>query len=151
MKKNIKNFLSTINQKGFTLVEILVAATIVALLSTLGVSGYQAVTRNGRDALRKSDLEQIRSALEIYKSENSSYPTPQTTCGPAAVTPYINSYPVDPKPTSYRYCYNRTGNTTYYLCAHLENGTTTDYSTECGDTNICGFSSSSCNYKVANP
>lgn len=138
------------NNFGFTLIEVLVAATIVALLSTIGLSGYQAITRSGRDALRKSDLEQIRSALEIYKSENGSYPTTLSTCVPALPTSYINPYPADPRPVSSKYCYARQSNLTYNLCAHLENGSSTDYSgvTECGAANQC---ISNCNYKVANP
>ncbi len=133
-------------QMGFTLIEVLVAATIVALLSTIGLSGYQAITRSGRDALRKSDLEQIRSALEIYKSENGSYPVAQATCVPALPTSYINPYPVDPRPTSSQYCYVRQSNLTYQLCAHLENGLTAD--SGCGSQNLC---TASCNYQVVNP
>lgn len=135
---------------AFTLIEVLVAATIVGLLSTIGLSGYQAITRSGRDALRKSDMEQIRSALEIYKSDNGNYPTPPTACVPQ-ITSYINSYPVDPKPTTYRYCYKPTGTLNYNICAHLENGTGTDYSAECGGTNNCGVTPANCNYKVSNP
>jgi len=143
---------STINHQlraAFTLIEVLVAATIVALLSTIGLTGYQAISRSGRDALRKSDLEQIRSALEIYKSDIGNYPTPATTCAPVLPTSYINPYPSDPKSPTYRYCYVQpTATLKYYICAHLENGDATDYSTECEGTNQCG---SNCNYKVANP
>ncbi len=131
---------------GFTLIEVLVAATIVALLSTIGLSGYQAITRSGRDALRKSDLEQIRSALEIYKSEKGNYPTPQTTCVPALPSSYINPYPADPRPASSKYCYVRQSNLTYQLCAHLENGAAAD--SYCGSLNLC---TASCNYQVVNP
>lgn len=155
MKKYIKNKLfssqpTTHNQQlitkfGFTLIEVLVAATIVALLSTIGISGYQAITRSGRDALRKSDLEQIRSALEIYKSDYGNYPAPTTTCVPNMPTSYIYPYPTDPK-TAYRYCYNQVSTLQYQLCAHLENGSTTD--SYCGSQNYC---TSSCNYQVTNP
>lgn len=132
-------------KNGFTLIEILVAATIIGLLSTVGFSGFQAITRSGRDALRKSDLEQIRSALEIYKSENASYTT-ATSCVADLTSSYINPYPADPKAPTYKYCYQRLTNLTYDLCARLENGsTTTDY---CGAANNCG---GNCNYKVTNP
>lgn len=135
---------------GFTLIEVLVAATIIGLLSTIGLTGYQAITRSGRDALRKSDLEQIRSALEIYKSDSGNYPTPATTCVPALPTSYINPYPADPKPASSRYCYVATGNLTYQLCAHMENGSTFANSSYCGDSSgtLC---SANCNYQVTNP
>lgn len=132
-------------RNGFTLIEILVTATIMGLLATIGFSGFQAVTRSGRDALRKSDLEQIRSALEIYKSENGSYTT-ATSCAANLTTSYINPYPADPKAPTYKYCYQRLTNLTYDLCAHLENGSaTTD---NCGAASNCG---GNCNYKVTNP
>jgi len=158
--KIIKQFNnSTIQQfdhKGFTLVEVLVAATIVALLSTVGVTSYQAITRQGRDALRKSDLEAIRSGLEIYKSENNSYPANSSECVADLSSGYLNPYPSDSKSPTYRYCYTRLTALTYVLCAHLENGGSSDNdcdnnpgnSNDCSSTHTTG---SNCNYKVANP
>jgi prepilin-type N-terminal cleavage/methylation domain-containing protein len=136
------------NTAGFTLIEVLVAATIIGLLSTIGFTAFQAITRSGRDALRKSDLEAVRSALEIYKTESNSYPTPQATCVPALPSDYINPYPTDSKAPTYRYCYNWADSLRYNLCAHLENGGSSNYDADCGGTNICG---STCNYKVTNP
>jgi len=132
---------------GFSLIEILVAATLIGLLSTIGFTGFQAVTRSGRDALRKSDLEQIRSALEIYKSENGAYPANSSTCQSDELTSdYINPYPDDPKPP-FSYCYVRGASAlSYDLCAHLENGSTTDQF--CGAVDSC---TSNCNYVVTNP
>ncbi len=146
-------FNSPISVAGFTLIEIMVAATLVALLSTMGISGYQAIARNGRDALRKSDLEQIRSALEIYKSENNSYPvnTALGSCEPSnLISTYINTYPVDPKSPAYKYCYVWVSNLSYKLCAHLENGSSDHSDYFCDDSNgtIC---TDNCNYQVTNP
>jgi general secretion pathway protein G len=158
-KKSINHQPLTINHRsGFTLIEILVAATIVGLLSTIGMTGFQAVTRNGRDALRKSDLEQIRSALEIYKSENNAYPDDEN-CGVDSgvdMSQYINTYPSDPRSTNYRYCYVRSDELHYNICAHLENGASTDLNAggSCGADNNCGADDPStqvCNYKVTNP
>ena len=133
------------NNKGFTIIELLVTITIIALLTTIGVTGYQAVSKSGRDALRKSDLEQLRSALEIYKSENGSYPTATSVCIADLTSDYLNTYPNDPKNPTYKYCYVRNSNLSYVLCAHLENGDTSD---DCGGTNACG---DDCNYSVDNP
>ena len=132
-----------IQKSGFTIVELLVSITIIALLSTIGVTGYQAVSRGGRDALRKTDLEQIRSALEIYKSENNRYPLAPTPCVADLNTSYINPYPKDPK--NYKYCYIQRSNLTYELCAHLENGDTSD---ACDAANKC---TGKCNYVLLNP
>ena len=65
---------NTKQKPGFTLIEVLVAATIVALLTSIGVVSYQAANRRARDAKRKADLEQIRAALEMYKADNNWYP-----------------------------------------------------------------------------
>ena len=139
------------NNSGFTLIEVLVAATIVGLLSTIGLTGFQAIGRSGRDALRKTDLEAIRSALEIYKSENGSYPASSSCSASSVLVPnYINTYPSDPKSDSYKYCYIKDTNLTYRLCAHLENGSSVASSNYCGDSggNIC---TANCNFQVSNP
>lgn len=153
-KKIINSQLRIMNSSkpGFTLIEVLVSAAIIGLLSTVGVTGFQAVTRNGRDALRKSDLEQIRSALEIYKSENDLYPAAASDCLPDSLTPdYVNTYPQDPKSSQYRYCYTRgVSPLTYTLCTHLENGSSTDI-TDCGNSKCGPGDSAICNYKVNNP
>lgn len=134
-------------QSGFSLIEILVSATLIGLLSTIGFTGFQAVTRSGRDALRKSDLEQIRSALEIYKSENGAYPANSAECESEYLSSdYINPYPDDPKPPL-RYCYVRGATElSYELCARLENGNELDQF--CGSIDLCGYN---CNYQVTNP
>lgn len=140
-----------LHYSGFTLIEILVSATIIGLLSTIGITGFQAITKSGRDALRKSDLEQMRSALEIYKSENGVYPTGTAACQLVLPTGYINRIPTDPKQPTYQYCYLWNANPLIYsLCAHLENGDgTLSY---CG-TDVCGNDTTpqNCNYKVDNP
>lgn len=126
--------------------EILVVVSIIGILSTIGISGFSAISRGGRDALRKSDLEQLRSALEIYKSDNGQYPGATIACIADLTASYINPYPQDPRKPSYKYCYKQTGSLTYIVCAHLENG---DASDNCGGTsNAC---TGNCNYQVANP
>lgn len=117
---------------GFTLIEILVVATIIGILAALGAVSYSALNANSRDALRKADIEQIRSALEMYRSNDSLSGYPTST---SALTPnYIRSVPTDPKTGSvYPYTYLPAGCdttppcTNYTLSAILDVGTT--YST----------------------
>jgi prepilin-type N-terminal cleavage/methylation domain-containing protein len=59
---------------GFTLVEILVVATIIGLLATAGVVSYTQLSKQSRDAKRKADLQQLAAALEMYKSNVGTYP-----------------------------------------------------------------------------
>lgn len=52
------------NKKGFTLVELLVVVSIIAILSVIGVATFTSVQRNARDARRKADMDAIASAFE---------------------------------------------------------------------------------------
>ncbi len=65
-------------QKGFTLVELLVVMSIIALLLTIGLSFYGNAQRATRDAKRRSDLDAFRKSLETYKTEKETY-VPATT------------------------------------------------------------------------
>jgi len=81
---------------GFTLIEILVVVTIIALLTATAAVSYSQFSKQSRDAKRKTDIEQIRAALEMYRSNVDSYPlvTVSLTLPPVI---YIQSIPSDPK------------------------------------------------------
>lgn len=64
--------------RGFTLIELLVVIAIIGILVALSLIGIQEARKGSRDAKRKSDLEQIRSAMEMYKADNGHYPMPTT-------------------------------------------------------------------------
>ncbi|MBD3250192.1 MAG: prepilin-type N-terminal cleavage/methylation domain-containing protein [Candidatus Pacebacteria bacterium] len=63
-------------QAGFSLIELLVVATIILVLTTIGIVSYRRANTNSRDAKRKSDLQAVRQALILYKAENGCYPGP---------------------------------------------------------------------------
>src|SRR5689334_21031650 len=94
-------------QQGFTLLEVLVSATIITVLTVIGVVSYGSVNKRSRDVKRKSDIEQIRSALEMYRSDNGGYPAVNTSSfGNASaldagglVSTYMPSIPADPQPS----------------------------------------------------
>ncbi len=100
------------SKKGFTLIEVLVAATIIAILTAIGIVSYTSINRRSRDTRRKSDLEQLRSALEIYRTDNGFYPSTGNGSWAAAsdlstllVSNYLPAIPTDPQSTTsvYRY------------------------------------------------
>lgn len=132
--------------KGFTLVELLVVITIIALLTTMGLVVYQNTSRRGRDGRRQTDLEQVRTALELYRSDNGQYPTDTNwdDLG-VALADYVQDFPTDPKDFTYVYVPNG-DYLGYAVCAHLETGNETD--DFCGGSTEC---SGSCNYRVRNP
>ncbi len=64
--------------KGFTLIELLVVIAILAVLTTIGMVLYSGVTKNAKDAKRKSDIESLAKAYEV-RYQNGNYPVLQET------------------------------------------------------------------------
>lgn len=124
-------------QRGFTLIEVLVAVTIIAILISIGVVSYGSVNKRSRDAKRKGDVEQLRSALEMYRADNSYYPNSGSGAWADAsglstvlVSTYLPTIPSDPKSTqTYRYkATNLSGGNYYGYCmsALIESENPTD-------------------------
>lgn len=119
------------NFKGFTLVELMIAISIIALLATMAMISFSSFQSKGRDAKRKTDLASIQGALEQYHADAGFYPgtvTPGTGQISSGSKVYLNKVPSDPRPTeSYDYSYvpSSPGCTTtctkYCLYAGLEN------------------------------
>ena len=90
--------------------------------STSYVENLVDDNQQGKDAVRKVDLETVKTALESYFIANSSYPTAPNYAGLTQyLTPgYIRNLPQDPKSSqSYRYEVG-SGGTNYILSADLE-------------------------------
>ena len=139
------------NGAGFTLIELLVATGVMAVLMAISLVSYQGSKKAARDGKRKADLEQIRSALEIYRTDCKTYPAtgsvvwgqPLAGAGACVNNTYMEKIPADPGSNSYYY--NRSGSNSYVLCASLETSTE-GLKPDCG-SNCVGI----CNYKVINP
>lgn len=80
------------NHKGFSLIELLVAISIVAIISTMAVLIYSSVQKETRDKARLRDLNTIKQALELYKSNHNFYPSSLSFLVPT----YFENIPQDP-------------------------------------------------------
>lgn len=65
-------------RKGFTLIELVVVISIIAILSTIALFGFSKAQASGRDASRGATMNSFRSALERFYSDNQYYPKTQT-------------------------------------------------------------------------
>ncbi len=59
---------------GFTLIELMVAISVVAILSTIGLTVYSQGQKFARDSRRKTEIKQIQSALNLYYNDYKRYP-----------------------------------------------------------------------------
>ena len=124
MKKN--------NQKAFTLFELLVSISIIAILTAVAMTSFSGAQRKARDSRRISDMNTIQKAAEQYYSfSNYAYPT--TGVGTSWVgtngEKVLEIFPTDPKSVGWTsYSYNV--GVTYCACAALENVTGGNSSSE---------------------
>lgn len=131
------------NKKGFTLIELMVAVSIVAILAAIGLTSYYNSQKAARDAKRISDIQEVQKALEQYYAINGGYPAVAAGSGSVAVSALTavssNSYfpsgtpPSDPNKAevgNYEYTYYSCGGssvaplsnaTQYIVCAQLVN------------------------------
>jgi len=140
------------SSSGFSLIELLVVVSLIGILLVISLPAFSQSRKGSRDAKRKVDLEQIRSALEVYRTDCKTYPS-RIDSGQALSgvedsckgNQYMAEVPADPIPSSYVYFYSRGGANSYTLCAYLETS-----SGDAGCAGDCG-ENVKCNYKVTNP
>lgn len=77
---------------GFTLIEIVIVIGIMAVLTAIIYSSFDASKAQSRDQKRVSDISSIQIALEQYFQKNGVYPVQL----PSLVPTYISEIPKDP-------------------------------------------------------
>lgn len=63
------------NKKGFTLLELLVAMAIIAVLLALAIFGILQVQKNSRETQRRKALEDINIGINDFYSRYGQYPS----------------------------------------------------------------------------
>ena len=108
-------------RKGFTLVELLVVITIIAILATLLLLQLNVGKSKGRDIKRVTSVSQLRDAIEQYYDDNGAYPTVLSAANIGKYLSNSTSVPIDPS-TNAEYGYGLDATSTkYQVWAQLEN------------------------------
>ena len=125
---------------GFTLFELLVSISIIAILTAIASMSFSGAQKKARDARRAQDMNSIQKAAEQYYSQNN-YTYPSST-GVLVSSGLMQLWPSDPKGVGFTaYVYNIA--TTYCACAAVENTASGNSSTK-----TCTFNTSGAYYCV---
>ncbi len=81
---------------GFTLIEVMIAVAIVAILVVLVITTFTRQIIKGNDAKRKADLDRIKVAVEEYEKDHNCYPLTISCPADAGLDPYLRNIPCDP-------------------------------------------------------
>ncbi|MBE02141.1 type II secretion system major pseudopilin GspG [Marinobacter lutaoensis] len=103
-------------QRGFTLIEIMVVMVILGLLVAIVAPNIMGRSDQAKVTIAQTQLKNIQSALDLYRLDNSHYPStqqglealvskPSGTPEPRNWNPdgYLKSVPEDPWGTPYQY------------------------------------------------
>ena len=63
-------------KNAFTLVELIVVITILAILWTIAFISLQWYSKDARDSIRISDISSIKTSLELFHLNSGKYPLP---------------------------------------------------------------------------
>lgn len=127
-----------VSKFGFTLIELLVVISIIGILATMLLANLNSTRGRARDAVRKSDLRQLVSALRLYYNDEGGYPcsnsshqimacsgtggggtsactwgvSPLTSRSTTSPNTYITVIPADPDSSNTQYAYDDGGTCT---------------------------------------
>ncbi len=96
-------------ESGFTLVELLVVISIIAILAIIGVSVYAGAQGSARDGQRRSELDSITKSIESSKDFSAGIYTYDLATSNAD---FPKGFPIDPKGASRGYCISSSTTTT---------------------------------------
>jgi len=102
-------------KKGFSLVELLVVISIIAILTAILMPNLMGARERARDAKRKQDLDAIKTALRLFYNDVQNYPIAATS---QALGDTLASYL--PNAAGVGFTYTRLDSDGFQLCSVME-------------------------------
>lgn len=119
------------DEKGFTLIELMVVIVIIGILAAIAIPQFANIINNSRVKADVATGKTMKDAVDRYYTDNGSYPSPTDTSGLVGVlttattngTVYLNS-----KPTVAQNANNANINNVFTYTPSTGNITVWDYS-----------------------
>lgn len=80
-------------RSGFSLIELMVVMAVIAVLVSIAMPRYQGSVENAKLVALKSNLHQLRLAIDRYHDDKASFPASLEVL---AEQHYLREVPVDP-------------------------------------------------------
>ena len=85
--------LTTVLQRGFTLLELMIVISIIVILAVIAMPQYQKTILHARETVLRDNLYQLRKAIDLYGADKGKLPQSLDELASAG---YVREVPIDP-------------------------------------------------------